>query len=156
MDIKLSVSVYMQCLHKLLDADRPSTRPGPQAHRAFQYEKSRRALVLEKYYPSRDSVFWKRTATWRRPRSQRATLLSLRAINNLQSQRFMTSWWMPLWLSTVKSLPRIAVYFCSMAQLCCTRCNMGQKVQCSGQEQHFSGLYMLQVHFKTKKLTHSM
>lgn len=65
------------------------------------------------------------------------TPLSLRAINILQSQRFMTSWWMPLWLSTVKSLPRIAVYFCSTPQLCCTRCDMGQKVPCSGQKEHF-------------------
>lgn len=138
MGIKLSVSVYMQCLHKLLDVDRPSRAPGPQSISVWEIQES---VVLEKYYSSRGSVFWKRITTWPRLRRQRATPLSLRAINNFQSQRFMTSWWMPLWLSTVKSLPRIAVYFCSMAQLCCTRCKMEQKVLCSDNIQHFSGFF---------------
>lgn len=55
--IKLSVSVYMLRLHKLLDADRPSMRPGPPVCRVFHYSEPRGVLGQVKYYPSHSSVF---------------------------------------------------------------------------------------------------
>lgn len=90
-DITLSALVYMRRLHKLLDADRPSVKPGLPLGRVFHYGEPRGVLEPVKHYSSRSSAF----CDWNpSPSNQRDGALptpSFGVINIFHSPRFMTS-----------------------------------------------------------------